>query len=146
MKGGDLPPLRCKMSISYLKYVNEDMELYIDGSTDEKDLMRTYEKIVVARKELDEMERRIYHRINEIQNIQKYKEIVVRRNKNYSSGKIEITVGVFEYKTLNGERVGSSYSIGHHEKFNGNEKKKAIEFSEKLKKESHLLIRFENWK
>jgi hypothetical protein len=140
-----LPPLRCEMSISYLKYVNENMDYYINQSTDEKDLMRTYEKITEARKELDEMERRIYLRINEIQNIQKYKEIVVRRNKNWS-GKVDIFVGVFEYKSLDGERVGNSYSIGKHEKFNGNEKKKAIEFANELKATYRIPVVFENWK
>ena len=113
------------MSIRYIQHVLSDPDYYINNCYDYKSLIKVSADIERAKKELAELETLIYNQIQNAVRVVKYKEIIVRRHKQYK-GNIEITVYLNEYSTLDGERLNKSEMVySTLKKFRGNEKKKA---------------------
>ena len=127
------------MSIRYLKHVLEDPDYYINNCYDYESLLKVNKDIERAKQELAELEKLLYNQIQNAVKVVKYKEIIVRRHKQYK-GNIEITVYVNEYQTIDGERLDKNNMVySTHKKFKGNEKKQAVAYANELKDTCHHL-------
>jgi hypothetical protein len=134
------------MGLRYLSRYADDKDYYITKNCDLNSLMNIQKDIENARKELAQLEMDIFNRVQQIQSIVHYKEIVCRRDKSYK-GNIELKVYVNEYMVQDGVRLEKNNSVyGTHKQFKGNEKKQAIEYANQLKDIHHHKIIFQNWK
>lgn len=140
------PPEVFKMSIRYLKHVLEDPDYYINNCYDYESLLKVNKDIESAKREISELEKLIYNQIQQAVKVVKYREIIVRRHRQYR-GNIEITVYINEYQTIDGERLKKNDMVySTHKKFKGNEKKQAIAYANELKEKYHHPIVYDNWK
>lgn len=134
------------MSIRYIQHAVNDPDYYINNCYDYESLLKVNKDIERAKQELAELEKLLYNQIQNAVKVVKYKEIIVRRHKQYK-GNIEITVYVNEYMTIDGERLDKNNMVySTHKKFKGNEKKQALQYAEELKNQYHLKIVYDNWK
>jgi hypothetical protein len=134
------------MGLRYLSRYIDDKTYYIAKNCDFNSLMSIQKDIENARKELAQLEMDIFNRVQQIQNIVHYKEIVCIRSKSYK-GNIELKVYINEYMAQDGIRLEKTNSVyGTHKQFRGNEKKQAIAYANELKSKHHHPIVFENWK
>lgn len=134
------------MSIRYIRNVIDDPDYYINNCYDYESLLKVNKDIELAKQELAELEKLLYNQIQNAVKVVKYKEIIVRRHKQYK-GNIEITVYVNEYMTIDCERLDKNNMVySTHKKFKGNEKKQALQYAEELKNQHHLKIIYDNWK
>ena len=134
------------MSIRYIQHVVNDPDYYINNCYDYESLLKVNKDIEKAKAELTELEKLLYNQIQQAVKVVKYKEIIIRRHKQYK-GNIEITVYVNEYQTIDGKRLDKNDMVyATHKKFKGNEKKQAIEYANELKSKHHLTVIYDNWK
>lgn len=134
------------MSLRHVDRYSQDRKYYIIDNCEMKSLLSIQTDIEKARLELKELEALIFSRVQEIQSIVHYKEIVCNRSKSYK-GNIELKVYVNEYMVHDGVRLPkNNFIYGTHKEFKGNEKKAAIAYANELKAKHHHPIVFNNWR
>ena len=134
------------MSLRHVSRYSEDTKYYINENCELSSLVSIQRDIDKAKAELKALEIAIFERVQQIQSIVHYKEIVCARSKNYK-GKVEIKVHINEYMVQDGVRLTkNNFIYGTHKEFNGNEKKVAIAYANELKEKYHHPIVFTNWR
>lgn len=108
------------------------------------DIMNVENYCKEAEADIAIIRQKLYEQINKLQSIRTEKYIMVRRYDRWK-GPIEISVYLEESKEIDGyKRTFMEY--GTFQKFNGAQKKKALEYAEELKNKFNIKIVKENWK
>lgn len=133
------------MNIHYsLRRLYDTTERNISEIMSIEDIMGLEKNCKEAEAAIKEIRENLFAQVQKLQNIKVEKYIKVRRYDRYK-GLVEITVFVEESKELEGHKR-AYMEYGTHKKFNGSQKKKALEYANELQKKYNYKIIKENWK
>jgi hypothetical protein len=120
-------------------------EKEISEIIDIKDILKIESYCKEAEEAIKAIRQKLFEQTQRLQEIKIEKYILIRRRADWYNKRIEITVFV-ETKKILADYESTDMIYNTHQKFNGNQKKQALQYAEELKKQYNLKIVKENWK
>lgn len=125
--------------MNYVFRTLTNIDDYINDSYDIKDIVKLEDYCKEAEEVIKNIRLKLFERVKKLQSIVTSKRIILKR---YVYKKVDLCVYIEEKVSIDGKTRVFTMEKKY---FNGNEKKKAIEYSEMLKKQYNLRIVKENW-